>query len=228
MNLVNGKRLYVNVLRTVASNVNRRQNGRIENKGGIARRRFRISGERIGLCNPYVIRAEEMKLVLLTRQGIRNKKFPATGRAKRSHGKRAFAPIVEFTYKKNTFRVGCPDHEGDAGMPQKLTANRSQHSLGLALGSFVEGREMLVCGCGQKRIRIEEFAVARRPKTSKEIIEGLSLFGDCALEEASVIDFLQRKSTGGLLVENLDPFRLWQERPNHHRVPLLGRVSAKR
>jgi len=125
MNLVNGKRLYVNVLRSVASNVNHRQNGRIENEGSIARRRFGISGERISLRHPNVIRSEEMKFVLLARKGIRNKKFPATGRAKRSHGKRCFTPVVEFTYKKNTFRIGCPDHEGDADMPRELTANRS-------------------------------------------------------------------------------------------------------
>jgi len=117
MNLVNGKRLYVNVLRSVASNVNHRQNGRIENEGSIARRRFGISGERISLRHPNVIRSEEMKFVLLARTGIRNKKFPATGRAKRSHGKRCFTPIVEFTYKKYTFRVRCPYHEGDTDMP---------------------------------------------------------------------------------------------------------------
>jgi len=87
---------------------------------------------------------------------------------------------------------------------------------------------MLICGGGQKRIRIEKLAVSGRSKASKEIIESLSLFGDCTLEEASVIDFLQRKGTGGLLVENLDPFSLWQKHPNHHRVPLLGRVSSKR
>jgi hypothetical protein len=125
MNLVNGKRLYVNILRSVAINVNHRQNGRIENEGRIARRRFGISGERISLRHPNVIRAEEMKFVLLTRKGMRNKKFPATGRAKRSHGKRFLTPTVEFTYKKNTFRVGGPYHEGDADMSRKLTANRS-------------------------------------------------------------------------------------------------------
>jgi len=98
----------------------------------------------------------------------------------------------------------------------------------LALGAFVEAREVLVASSGQKRIRIEELAVSGRSKASKEIIESLSLFGDCALEEASVIDFLQRKGAGGLLVENLHPFNLWEERPNNHRIPLIGRVNPKR
>jgi len=98
----------------------------------------------------------------------------------------------------------------------------------LALGAFIETREVLVASGGQKRIRIEKLAVAGRSKASKEIIESLSHFGDCPLEEASVIDFLQREGAGGLLVENLHPFNLREERPNNHRIPLVGRVNPKR
>ena len=97
----------------------------------------------------------------------------------------------------------------------------------MALGAFVEGREVLVASSGQKRIRIEKLTVAGRSKASKEIIESLSHFGDCALEEASVIDFLQREGSGGLLVENLHPFNLWEERPNNHRIPFFGRVNPQ-
>ena len=73
-----------------------------------------------------------------------------------------------------------------------------------------------------------KLAVAGRSKASKEIIESLSHFGDCALEEASVIDFLQREGAGGLLVENLHPFNLREERPNNQSIPLIGRVNPKR